>query len=545
MIAGRRARTAIRLRFAQPKQQACAFDPDRVNLKPVCLLLCLAHVHSAAALGLGDLEVRSALGQPLHATVKILAPGAVGDVDCFTLQPAADAVSALPRTRLEFERHGDDALLRIRSTQTVNEPILQFTLASDCETRLRRDYVVLLDPPGTIVPAAVTDAPLSTSVAKNEAAPARERPAKRTRTPVVASATRARTPPTARKQAPAQPAPRLVLSGRRLPAVGPDGLALRLDVGLPDLNRPHTEVLTATELSDENTALTRKLAHLESQLAELQRRNAELEARKPARTASQNMPAANPSRRPASPQWPLYLLLAALVFVASGLIVWMRRRQRSALTPMDLEWQAQPQTALHETSPTPVIDDWTDAVAPPTTVHDADASSIAEHQAQMRTEPMFCLLPAEENPEVKDDILDQAEVFMAHGHGDFAIHLLQEHLREAPDESPVPWLLLLDLLHRSGDEAGYAAASTQCRRHYNIDLTQPPVSQDIEHGPGLEAYPHVMERVVQMWSSAGIENFLRDLIYDDRGGTRVGFEPSAYRDILLLRDIVRQTCAGG
>src|SRR5512143_1217342 len=67
--------------------------------------------------------------------------------------------------------------------------------------------------------------------------------------------------------------------------------------------------------------------------------------------------------------------------------------------------------------------------------------------------------------EIKEDILDQAEVFMAFGHGDLAIHLLQEHLREAPTESPVPWLLLLDLLHREGDSAGYAAASAECRRY--------------------------------------------------------------------------------
>lgn len=37
--------------------------------------------------------------------------------------------------------------------------------------------------------------------------------------------------------------------------------------------------LTATELSDENTALSRKLAHLETQLAVLQQRYTELETR--------------------------------------------------------------------------------------------------------------------------------------------------------------------------------------------------------------------------------------------------------------------------
>jgi Tfp pilus assembly protein FimV len=506
-----------------------------VNLKPACLLLCLAHAHPVAALGLGDLAVRSALGQPLHATVTIIAPGVAGDADCFALQPAADAVSVLPRTQLELERHGDQALLHIRSAQAVDEPILQFTVATECDVRLQRDYVVLLDPPAIIEPpAAIGSHPAADDVAP-VAAPAPARPAKRNAT----AAAPARTAAAVRKRA---PAPRLVLSGRRLAGAGPDGLALRLDIGLPDLDRPraHAEALTATELSDENTALTRKLAHLEARLAELQQRNTELETRRQPSAADRNAPVVDPPHRSGSPEWPLYLLLAGFIFGAAILLIaWMRRRNRAGTTLVDAGWQTRPPLPRHDPG---VMDERVDAAEPDLPIHDASASPMAGHEPQARSESMFGLPAVDGNPEVKDDILDQAEVFMAHGHGDFAIHLLQEHLRETPDESPVPWLLLLDLLHRNGDEAGYAAASTQCRRHYNIDLTQPPVSQDAE-GPGLEAYPHVMDRVVQMWPSAGIEDFLRDLVYDDRGGTRVGFEPGAYRDILLLRAIVADTRA--
>jgi hypothetical protein len=149
--------------------------------------------------------------------------------------------------------------------------------------------------------------------------------------------------------------------------------------------------------------------------------------------------------------------------------------------------------------------------------------------------------PRDEGTEVKEDILDQAEVYMAHGHADLAIHLLQEHLREAPTESPVPWLLLLDLLHRAGDTAGYAAASTECRRYFNVNLTGHPISQDNDSGKGLEAYPHLMERLVSVWNTPERDAFIQDLVYDNRGGTRMGFEPGAYRDILLLRTIAQDT----
>jgi hypothetical protein len=175
------------------------------------------------------------------------------------------------------------------------------------------------------------------------------------------------------------------------------------------------------------------------------------------------------------------------------------------------------------------------------TLSDITAGPQAEPPPAPQRMPEIAQPPRNEDTEVKEDILDQAEVFMAHGHGDLAVHLLQDHLREAPTESPVPWLLLLDLLHREGNTEAYAAASAECRRYFNINLTGHPISQENEVGLGLEAYPHLLEELVNVWNTADINAFFHDLIYDDRGGTRMGFEPGAYRDILMLREIARAT----
>lgn len=495
-----------------------------MNLKPAFLLLGLCHAASTAALGLGDITVRSHLGEPLHATVTLLGAPAETTAACFSLEASEDGIVPPPRAQLNIEQSGGQALLHIRTLQPVNDPVAQFVLVSGCEVSLRREYVVLLDPPAPVAPAVSQDVPAAVTpmAAAPLAAPAprASRPQHKTqRTPAASRPSAARAPqPAAAPLAQAGTAPRLVLSGKRsIPQPADTPAAQHPDAHRPDLARPQPASLTATELSDENTALFRKLAHLEMQLAALQQRYAELETRQ----AATPVTVAPPPEQPA--QWPLYLLITGLLTAGIALVAWLLRRNRSRQSSIPMDGMAR-----------------SDAM--PMTLSDITAWPQAEPLfAPQRMPEIAPPPPHSEGTEVKEDILDQAEVFMAHGHGDLAIHLLQEHLREAPTESPVPWLLLLDLLHRGGDTEGYTAASAECRRYFNINLTGHPISQDSETGLGLEAYPHLLEQLVKVWNTPEVTAFFHDLIYDDRGGTRVGFEPGAYRDILLLREIAQDT----
>lgn len=493
-----------------------------MNLKPVFLLLGLCHAVSAAALGLGEINVRSHLGQPLHATVTLLGASEDTLAGCFSLDTSEGGIAPLPHAQLGIQQVGERTLLHIRTVQSINDPIVQFALVSDCEVRLQRDYVVLLDPPSLLTPAVSQDAPAAAAptAAAPIAAPVprttRPRPKAKPASVVASPSPRAvaSTPQPAAAPPPAAATPRLVLSGKRSVADTP--AALPLDSGLPDQASPRPASLTAAELSDENMALARKLAHLEAQLAALQQRHAELETRRTLAPAAITPP---PPQQPA--QWPLYLLVVGLLGMAIALIAWLPRRRH------------EPRVALKGSAP------WTPPDATMMTLSDITAGPQAEPPPAPQRMPEIAQPPRNEDTEVKEDILDQAEVFMAHGHGDLAVHLLQEHLREAPTESPVPWLLLLDLLHREGNTEAYAAASAECRRYFNINLTGHPISQENESGLGLEAYPHLLEELVNVWNTPDINAFFHDLIYDDRGGTRMGFEPAAYRDILMLREIAR------
>ena len=499
-----------------------------MKIKTACLLLSLFHFGSATALGLGELNVRSYLGQPLHATVALVGATPNTTADCFSLDSSATAIAPLVRTKLSIEQSGSRTVLHIRTPQAINDPVAQFVLVSDCESRLKRDYVILLDPPTQVetvaishsepVAVAVTEAmpAATTSTPKPRAARKAPRSTQRARTTSPRLATSVSQSATPRASASASTAaPRLVLSGKHGSTVRA-ALALRLDTNLPDLTLPRPEPLTATEMSDENTALTRKLAHLETQLTALQQRNIELEAKRATTSPKAASPAA---KQPA--QWPLYLLAVGLVAGSGLLVAGLRRRSRNRrpIVMMDDSAWTPPDTmpSLHEASSSPPT-----AVAPrpqqPSEMSPLEAAST----------------------EVNDDILDQAEVYMAHGHGELAVHLLQEHLRLAPDESPVPWLLLLDLLQREGDTAGYATASAECRRYFNVDLSGQGTSSNNEEGAGLEAYPLLLEGLVKVWKTPDASAFFDELIYDKRGGTRIGFEQHVYRDILMLRAIADQ-----
>ena len=198
-----------------------------MNLKLACLLLGLCHAGFATALGLGELNVRSYLGQPLHATVKIVDANAATNADCFNLSPSAGAAAPPPtRAKLSLERSGDDTRLHIRTPAAIGDPITQFSLTSDCGSRLQRDYVILLDPPSQAmlahnqnVPVVIPlKAPAKEEVkASSDTAP-RPIAAQKTRRSAQArparSASRDPSPQPRKQTTQTDSAPRLVLSGR-------------------------------------------------------------------------------------------------------------------------------------------------------------------------------------------------------------------------------------------------------------------------------------------------------------------------------------------
>ena len=107
---------------------------------------------NAYALGLGEIDLRSYLGQPLDARIPVSA-GVDEPLDnsCFKLINGAvtsDTGHATP-AKLSFQQIGRNNILQIRSASSVPEPAVRIQIEVSCGnvSRISREYTLLLDPP--------------------------------------------------------------------------------------------------------------------------------------------------------------------------------------------------------------------------------------------------------------------------------------------------------------------------------------------------------------------------------------------------------------
>ncbi|EAT13550.1 hypothetical protein HF888_08925 [Bermanella marisrubri] len=108
------------------------------------------------ALGMGDIELESALNQPLDARIKLIK---ANDLENWEIKPALASEDAfnkagveriffLNNIKFEVEREDGDVYVNVKSQKAVVEPFLNFLVQVDWPNgRLQREYTLLLDPP--------------------------------------------------------------------------------------------------------------------------------------------------------------------------------------------------------------------------------------------------------------------------------------------------------------------------------------------------------------------------------------------------------------
>lgn len=141
------------------------------RLTHISLVLVLLLSSEVWAIGLGDIELDSALNQPLRAEISLLS-ATPDELASLTVSLASsetferygiDRPFYLQDIEFNIVNTADGAIVQLRSRQAITEPFLTFLVEAAWPSgRLLREYTVLLDPP-TFAPPAAQQAPAVTA----------------------------------------------------------------------------------------------------------------------------------------------------------------------------------------------------------------------------------------------------------------------------------------------------------------------------------------------------------------------------------------------
>lgn len=523
----------------------------------------LAYSNLSQALGIGDISLKSYLGESLSATIMVTDVESSANTDCFTVTDISDN-PAFNKAIVSLTPHNNAYQLTISTRSVVTEPIVNLRISFICEPYFQRDYILLLDPAPLLkhtldVTAPTTlDAPTSSAQASNQnkntlksTTPTQAKKIKKKKYKKEVSAEsvtdekllaayigKQDTAATAESRIATEPLkatapastdkPYLTISGGHKMLGESDSLpnlSLRLETQI-DFARVEETTPTHIDAMDEVTVMANRLAYLEKQIISLQTKNALLQ--------SETEKAKNTGLQFYTQQfqWLQYLLIIGGILVILTVAEWSRRKLlRNHLLKKQAFWFGDDKNADTSTELSASISTNNSATD---NIFD-DLSFGTESRNSYIGTPNTTSFTVETN-EVNVNILENADVFIEHGRTALAIQLLQNHLTDYPTESPKIWLKLLGLIASEGTETEYNDAANEFKHFFNIKI--PGFSDaNVQNHSSIEDYPHIIGRLEGIWGSPYAVSFLNELIYNQQSEPRDGFERGPFEDLFLLKQI--------
>lgn len=539
------------------------------------------------ALGLGNADLKSNLGEKFLAKISVTGFETPPDVSCFSAIDAGDA-PAFKKTKITLDPNNGSYQLTISTNEIITEPIVNLRLTFHCDPNMSRDYTLLLDPaplfsaenPNTSQDNLAADAPLpvvpkakqltrkhhQAQLADKQNAqlqteaisafpaikPSREKRAANMADKKLLeaytgkqTADSAATPSnTENNSILANPAPTHTSTDKPFLVISADsstlganksGISLRLATEI-DTTRPDEAIApqAASDAMDEVTVMTNRLAHLEKQVISLQARNVALatEAKRTKEEAEH-----------AKFNWLQISKIALLTIAALGAAEWLRRRLSNKHITKNEPWFADEDSESTEHEALMVNQEKTSFNAPSNLAitDTAQTAPLANSGFNMTSNPSsdFNKIAVKAPEEEHSSAIDDADVFIEHGRPLLAIQLLQSHLNNAPSESPAIWFKLLDILSSESSEADYNATVAECGKYFNIKAA-PYGTASLKDNSSIEDYPHIITRLEGVWGSQYAFGLIDDLIFNKRSQPREGLGKGAFDDLFFLKLIAKQ-----
>lgn len=528
---------------------------------------------SAGAVGLGDLTARSNLGEPLRAEIRLLNLGGLElDPNCVRRASPADN-DDIPWIRTARVRVSGDRLI-VTTREPMSHPIAMLGIQLGCESPLRRDYPILLQPPVGRSPAV--------SLPEISAAPA-TRPAVTAASSGASSgvrhaAERGTQPSAAPKQprAPRQdgatarsltPVPsntdRLIIGSGADAGLAPLRMSLLLS-SPPSADQPdgprqqlNQEQRTLAEIDDRIASqleVNEKIRRLEEYQLMLKERIVQLDQTKPApgSAAAPQAPAAasapgfsKDKLLEALKEWAPALAGLAAALAGIGTLIWRRRRRHAEEAEMttepafetDMRISAPPQTVGRSKREEPA-----DMRAMPPVQHSIAPLPPADTSAEW-ADPTFAPahpIPFDETVDEQDSALELAEIMMSFGRTQGAAETLADYIRNNPRQAVKPWLKLLDVYHVAGMRSEFEALTRQLNKTFNVKMVSWNDFKAVRSAPAdsIEQMPHITQRLQDLWGTQEAQAYIHQILRDNRNGTRQGFPLSVVEELLLLLAIL-------
>ncbi len=550
------------------------------------MLLCASDL--TAAVGLGDITVQSQLGQPLQARVALFGDDVQIAPPCIHARFVSDALDQPVAARITVEKLGD--ALRLTTRQSLSEPALFLRLTLDCAGQYyRRDYTLLLDIPtqlpivtqGSSHEAAANQTASSQIPAENLPQPASNSNqhislsgSAKTHGRRHADSSRQPHPPSLRTASSHPPRHHAgttpMLSVSEEAATPYHGLVLHLSTELPETpvrgdrqaieqqSAQNLAALKAAEIHLQALLGQQSLAvtpdpQLQAKQQQIDKLNQELlrlkQENKPRQTLPLPIAGLQTSAQGHASPWMIGLaLLAGTELIALLIMLQLLQKRKQdlfskmlqapALEPMPAETTIPVYMPPVPTSPPAITETETEAVSIHATASEPSASLVARAiQPHHDANAEIGLFEVEEI----SDVTQEAEFWISVNNLDKAIEILETQTQQETQDSPAPWLYLLDLYRMSQNEEKYRQLQQGFAALFNAhtpDYNDDPAMTEERH---LEDYPHITKKINELWNDDSIITFLRSLLLvDPTRDKRAGFDLSVYREILLLIGIAQE-----
>ena len=508
------------------------------------------------------------------------------------------------RVTLEGGAESRERSVRVTSTALIDEPVLTVAVTLGCSSKVTRRFVTFIDPPtvnlaqaGSSADAAIlvpqrVDSQLAPLLAVVQgAAPANSRTSSAAAAGKARSAAAggrragagaasgpnlgARHAATAPRQVAARkeervrkPAARVAASPVVAQRAAPGGPRLQLETTPTLVARAASAATegaavaappTATSVTDEQAlALARerqRIVVLEEGLARLRSDSA---ATNKALAGLQVRLKEAESERYANPLVYGLAGLSGLLLLAVAALGWRQARGRNAV-----QWWVAPDSSRPGVpadanvsaalvGPPPVAAQSQDDTAEATTAF--DVAAVGERSESIpawvsrspRATPAVAVVgePVRElSVEELIDLEQQAEFFVVLGQDEAAIDLLMSHVRRDGGISPLPYLKLLEIYRRRGENDAYERIRERFNRRFNAYA--PDWDSDLQQGRSLEDYPDIIERLNALWVTPARVMQTLDASLFRRNKTDQTFDLPAYRELLFLYSIARDLAEHG